>query len=80
MAQEEGRLECFRLGTARDTSEHSHSLAREAEHVLNVAEVVAEATAKHCHAIEVYEHPATTSTELFVSDKEDDKITICQGA
>ena len=40
VAQEKGRLACFQLATAPDTSEHSHSLAREAEHVLNVAEVV----------------------------------------
>ena len=40
VAQEKGRLACFQLGTARGASEHSHSSAREAEHVLNVAEVV----------------------------------------
>ena len=40
VAQEKGCLACFQLPTTRDTSEHSHSLAREAEHVLNVAEVV----------------------------------------
>ena len=38
--QEKGRLACFQLSTARGASEHSHSLAREAEHVLNAAEVV----------------------------------------
>ena len=32
--------------------------------------------AEHCDAIEVYEHPATTSTELFVSDREEDKILL----
>ena len=40
VGQEKGRLACFQLSTARGASEHSHSLAREAEHVLNVAEAV----------------------------------------
>ena len=40
VAQEKGLFGCFQPATARHTSEHSHSLAREAEHVLNVAEVV----------------------------------------
>ena len=43
-------------------------------------ERVESAAAEHCDAIEVYEHPATTSTQLFVNDREEDKITICQGA
>ena len=40
VGQEKGRLACFQLSTARGASGHSHSLAREAEHDLNVAEVV----------------------------------------
>ena len=38
--EEKGRLACFQLSTARGASEHSHSVARESEHVLNAAEVV----------------------------------------
>ena len=40
VGQEKGRLACFQLSTARGASEHSQSLARESEHVLNAAEVV----------------------------------------
>ena len=40
VGQEKGRLACFQLSTARGASEQPHSLAREAEHVLNAAEVV----------------------------------------
>ena len=40
VGQEKGRLACFQLKTARGASGHSHSLAREAEHDLNAAEVV----------------------------------------
>ena len=31
VGQEKGRFTCFQLSTARGVSEHSHSLAREAE-------------------------------------------------
>ena len=40
VAQEKGRLACFHLSAARGASEHSDAQAREAEHVLNAAEVV----------------------------------------
>ena len=40
VGQEKGRLACFQFKTARGASGHSHSLAREAEHDLNAAEVV----------------------------------------
>ena len=40
VGQEKGRLACFQFKTARVASGHSHSLAREAEHDLNAAEVV----------------------------------------
>ena len=40
VGQEKGRLACFHLSATRGASEHSDSLAREAEHVLTAAEVV----------------------------------------
>ena len=40
MGQEKGRLACFQLSATRGASEHTESLARGAEHVLNAAEVV----------------------------------------
>ena len=40
VAQEKGRLTCVQLSATPGASVHSDSLAREAEHVLDAAEVV----------------------------------------
>ena len=40
VAQEKGRLACFQLSASGGASEHSDSLARDSEHVLNSADVV----------------------------------------
>ena len=39
-------------------------------------ERVESGAAEHCDGIEVYEHPATTSIELFVSDREEDRVLL----
>ena len=39
-------------------------------------ERVESGAAEHCDGIEVYEHPATTSTELFVHDREEDRVLL----
>ena len=42
----------------------------------NGGERVGSGVAEHCDGIEVHEHPATTSTELFVHDRDEDKVLL----
>ena len=39
-------------------------------------ERVESGAAEHCDGIEVDEHPATTSTELFVHDREEERVLL----
>ena len=42
----------------------------------NGGERVGSGVAEHCDGIEVHEHPATTSTELFVHDRDEDRVLL----
>ena len=59
-------------GSAQVEGEHGHAAA--SEH--SGGERVESGAAEHCDGIEVDEHPATTSTELFVHDREEERVLL----
>ena len=59
-------------GSAQVEGEHGHAAA--SEH--SGGERVESGAAEHCDGIEVDEHLATTSTELFVHDSEEERVLL----